>query len=283
MKYTCSIDLSLWEVRCVVSQHFPISSGYCNDGTQIDVRRSIGSQLFDMASGDPCVTYHLSQTDKCDPIRPAVRPSRSSVSAVSVEVKVVSQYHRYKDNHRKSRVVPRLSIVTGGLTCHAPATLASSPSSPPPSHWLFEPDDGELDVRDSSDKSSLGDVPPPTPGTPLPPPSGAPPSPPTTPIVSQPAWRTVTTTTTDICHTEKGIGRGLDGYRLVGGEGGPLENGAAEQLDRDLVICQQKLRLPSSYHGSRTMPRERSKGLCDVDISQMWTPMLSVRLSVFEI
>lgn len=34
--------------------------------------------------------------------------------------------------------------------------------------------------------------------------------------VSQPAWRTVTTTTTDICHTEKEIGRGLEGYRLAG-------------------------------------------------------------------
>lgn len=53
-----------------------------------------------------------------------------SVSAVSVEVKVVSQHHRYKDYHRKSRMVPRLSIVTGGLACHAPATV-DPPSSPP--------------------------------------------------------------------------------------------------------------------------------------------------------
>jgi hypothetical protein len=81
---------------------------------------------------------------------------------------------------------------------------------------LFEPDDGKLDVGDLSDKSSSGDVPPPPPGTPLPPPPGAPPSPPTTPIVSQPAWRTVTTTTTDICHTEKEIGRGLEGHPLAG-------------------------------------------------------------------
>lgn len=38
-----------------------------------------------------------------------------SVSAVPVKTEVVTGYHQYKDNHRKSRVIPGLSIVTGGL------------------------------------------------------------------------------------------------------------------------------------------------------------------------
>jgi hypothetical protein len=62
-----------------------------------------------------------------------------------VKVKMVRHYPNAQSNipHMKPVNGPNMPMVLTGMHM---TVVPEPPSSPPPSHWSFEPDDGELDV-----------------------------------------------------------------------------------------------------------------------------------------